>query len=121
MKALRTVSLNGLEMQARIGVYEYEREEARLFLVDISLEMPAEVKAEAVELKETLDYEKLLFIIQSVMKEPEWLLETVANRIVMAAQKEFPDATAMSIHILKKNPPLKAKVDSSSVKLFIKF
>jgi len=83
--------------------------------------MPAVVKMEAVELNETLNYETLLTIIQKEMGEVEFLLETVANRIVLAAEAVFPKATRMSIHIQKKNPPLKAKVDSSSVKLSVIF
>lgn len=121
MEANRTVSLNGLEVMAHIGVYDHEREKSRPFLIDASLEMSAEVKIEAVTLEETLNYETLLLIIQKELKEPELLLETVANRIVLAARESFPKATAMSIHIQKKNPPLKAKVDSSSVKLSVIF
>jgi len=121
MEATRTISLNGLEIQARIGVYDYERKEARPFLIDASLEMPAMVKMEAVSLEETLNYETLLSIIEKELEKPELLLETVANRIVLAARAKFPKATRMSIHIQKKNPPLKAKVDSSSVKLSLKF
>lgn len=121
MEGFRTVSLNGLEIQARIGVYDFEREEDRPFRVDASIEMPASIQEEAVALNDTLNYETLLSIIQEEIKLPELLLETVANRIVLKAKHAFPSATGMTIHIQKKNPPLKAKVDSSSVKLNVLF
>lgn len=121
MEGIRTVSLNGLEIQARIGVYDFEREEDRPFRVDASIEMPASIQEEAVALNDTLNYETLLSIIQEEIKLPELLLETVANRIVLKAKHAFPSATGMTIHIQKKNPPLKAKVDSSSVKLNVLF
>lgn len=121
MKAERTVALNGLRIQARIGIHEFEREMDVPFQMDISLSMACELKEEAVLLKESIDYEVLLLLVQEEMKKPEFLLESVVNRIALRAKEIFPDTLSMSIHLQKKNPPLNAEVDSSSVKLTISF
>lgn len=121
MQVIRTVAINGLLINARIGVYDFERLEAGLFQIDASISMQAEVKSEAVQLEESMDYEILLRIIQEQMGEVEFLLETVANRIVLQVKDTFPEAISMMLHIQKKNPPLQAEMDSSSVKLDIIF
>lgn len=121
IKAERIIALNGLECYARIGVYEEERIEGGPFCVDIEIYQPCEVREEAVELNETVDYEKLLALVQDIMEKPEFLLETVANRIVLRCREQFPQATSMMVSIQKMNPPMKAEVDSSSVTLDVSF
>ncbi|MBI1221731.1 MAG: hypothetical protein GC180_03920 [Bacteroidetes bacterium] len=121
MQAIRTVAINGLLLNARIGLYDYERINAGLFCVDAELSMVTEIKQEAVALEESMDYEVLLKIIQEEMSKAELLMESTANRIVLRVRDAFSSAISMMVHIQKKNPPLDAEMDSSSVKLEVRF
>ena len=121
MRAEREVSLNGVRIPARIGIYEFEHEHNRPFVVDFSLTMPCEIKEEAVTLADSIDYERMLAIVTGVMKEPEQLLETVANRIILLSREAFPQAVAARLSIQKKDPPLSSEADSSSVSLYVRF
>ena len=119
MKAKRTVCLNRLIIQARIGVHDFERAREADFQCDIALTMHADVKFEPVELSETMDYSELLSIIQEQTREPEFLLETVLNRIALQVFQRFPQTIHAKIHLQKLNPPLDANLHSSSVELIL--
>jgi dihydroneopterin aldolase len=121
MKAVRTVALNALEVKAHIGIYEFEHKEERPFLIDAEISMPCEISPEPVRMQESMDYEVLLALVHEEMKKPELLMETCANRIALRVIETFPVATRFSIHIQKINPPLKAEVGSSSLKLDVYF
>lgn len=121
MEALRTVALNALQVKARIGIYEFEHLEERSFLIDVELSMPCEISPEPISLEDSMDYEVLLALVHEELKMPELLMESVANRIALRIFEKFPVATRFSIHIQKINPPLKAEVGSSSVKLEVYF
>ncbi|MHB1279202.1 MAG: dihydroneopterin aldolase [Bacteroidia bacterium] len=121
MNAQRTVALNALHVTARIGVYEFERMEERPFIIDAALTMPCDIVADPVRLDESVDYEAMLALVLDELKTPEFLMESVANRLALRMKETFPVATGFFIHIQKINPPLKAEVGSSSVKLEVCF
>lgn len=119
MKAIRTVCLNGLIIPARIGVHDFERETLADFQFDIKLTMAFQPKTEPVELEETVDYSEVLDIIKKQTLEPEFLMETVLNRIALKIFEQFPEVMKTEIHLQKLNPPLDAVLRSSSVKLLV--
>lgn len=121
MNAQRTIALNALHVTARIGVYEFERMEERPFIIDAALSMVCDVTDEAVHLNESIDYEAILALVLDELKTPEYLMESVANRLALRMKEKFPVASAFTVHIQKINPPLKAEVGSSSVKLEVRF
>ncbi len=121
MQVNRRVSLNGLEIRAFHGVYEFERRQGGEYTVDAWVEELAEAQMADLELEDTLNYELLLELVQKELNRPTPLLESLANRILLRVQEVFPQATAAGIKIQKLNPPLDARVYSSSVEQTTRF
>ncbi|TNE79901.1 MAG: dihydroneopterin aldolase [Bacteroidetes bacterium] len=121
MKATRRIALNQLELYGYHGVYEHERREGGTYLIDIWVDQAFELNRDEVNLNDTLDYEKLYAIAAAEMDQPEKLIETVANRILLNVKDEFPGALSGGIQLQKLNPPMDAEIGSSSVRIEIEF
>jgi dihydroneopterin aldolase len=66
-------------------------------------------------LEESIDYEKILHIIQYRMLLPKPLLETVAFDVEADLKLNFPFISYFFFSIKKKNPQLGMRIDSSEI------
>jgi 7,8-dihydroneopterin aldolase/epimerase/oxygenase len=76
------LSVTGIECFAHHGVFEHERREGQVFLVDLTLGLDTRPAAASDDLHDTVDYGSLVAQVKAeVESDPVDLIETVAERI----------------------------------------
>ena len=110
-----TIALHGAEFFAYHGFYPEEQKLGNKFIVDVEVDFvpPTDLKAD--KISNTVDYELLHKIIDKQMKRTRKLIETVAQAIASKIKEQYPFVKTIRVTIKKLNPPLKGKVDYSSI------
>ena len=76
------LSITGIECFAHHGVFDVERREGQVFVVDLTLGLDTAPAAASDDLQDTVDYGSLVGSVKSaVERDPVDLIETVAQRI----------------------------------------
>lgn len=76
------ITLTGLRVRGRHGVFDFERAEGQDFVVDVTLELDTVPAAASDELSDTVHYGELAESLAAVISgEPVNLLETLAGRL----------------------------------------
>ena len=73
------ISLNGLEFNSKIGLFDLEKENGNTFIVNVSIDIDKIIYDDTIE--GTVDYSNLFSIIDREMSKEYNLIETVAHRI----------------------------------------
>lgn len=95
------VFAENLEFVGRHGVYAEERDEGRLFRIDIAAELDHWATGDEVD--DTLDYRRLINIVLEVgLGESVKLIETLGYRIVERAFSQHAEIHSMSLTIRKR-------------------
>lgn len=82
MNAPDTITLTGLRVFGRHGVFDFERDQGQDFVVDVVLELDTRAAAASDELADTVHYGELAEALAAVVEgEPVSLLETLAQRL----------------------------------------
>jgi dihydroneopterin aldolase len=80
-----TITLTGLMVRGRHGVFDFEREQGQDFVLDVALEIDTVPAAASDELADTVDYGALATSLAEIVGgEPVNLLETLAARLAGA-------------------------------------
>ena len=104
------ISLNGIELIGKIGVYKQEHAIGTKCLIDIELTAPLKKSGESDELADALDYEVVLAAVKKCMQNQYYLMEAAARAIGVELIELFPDVSAIKIHVHKIKPLLEANV-----------
>ena len=99
------LKIHDLVVETKIGVFDWERNEAQKIWVD--LEMPIDARRAAVtdNVKLTLDYGALITMIRNQVEHKTYkLLETMAEEIAGIAVSQFR-ATQVSVRVKKRSLP----------------
>ncbi|MCW4385406.1 dihydroneopterin aldolase [Salinibacterium sp. SYSU T00001] len=76
------LTLTGLRATAHHGVFEHERREGQVFVVDVTVWLDLSASAQSDDLASTIHYGELAAeIVAAVERDPVDLIETVAQRI----------------------------------------
>jgi dihydroneopterin aldolase len=76
------LAVRGIECFAHHGVFDFERREGQVFLVDLVLGIDTAPAAASDDLRDTVDYGSLVAQVkEAVERDPVDLIETVAQRI----------------------------------------
>jgi len=95
------IRIHDLHARMILGVYEWEKENARDIYLDITLEVPDERAMQSDKITDTLDYGKVTeAVVQAVTSSPAELIETLLAR-ALEAIGTFPMVTVASVRILK--------------------
>jgi dihydroneopterin aldolase len=79
------ITLTGLRVHGRHGVFDHEREAGQDFIVDVSLRTSTREAAASDDLKHTVDYGALADTLADIVAgEPVNLIETLAERLADA-------------------------------------
>ncbi len=79
------ISLTGLRVRGRHGVYDFEREQGQDFVVDVVLELDLSAAAASDDVADTVHYGELAERLVAVITgEPVNLIETLAERVAGA-------------------------------------
>ena len=118
-ESLITIRLHDMEFFAHHGVFEQEKIEGNIFLVNLELTTKAPKGCTTDCIEDTLNYQLLFDIVKEEMAVPSDLLEHVAGRIIRRVRAVFPGIRSGSVSISKLNPPLGGEVAASRVTLAI--
>ena len=117
-----TVSLENLSFFAHHGVMSMENIVGNEFNVTLHVYLdPARLEKDITGdqseefLEHTVSYADLYEIVETVMKTPCQLLETVAIRASKAISHKFPEISGGKIKICKVTPPIPGITGSASV------
>lgn len=112
---LDEIRLTGLRATAHHGVFEHERREGQLFVVDLIVRLPLAAAAAGDDLAATVHYGELAeAVVAAVESDPVDLIETVAERIAAVALG-FPAAHEVVVTVHKPNAPITVPFDDVSV------
>ena len=76
------LAVTGIECNAHHGVFDFERREGQVFLVDLVLGLDTRVAAASDDLGDTVNYGSLALDVKAaVERDPVDLIETVVQRI----------------------------------------
>ncbi len=100
------LAVRGIEIHAHHGVFDFERRDGQVFLVDLVLGLDTRPAAESDDLAQTVDYGALVAEVRTAVEnDPVDLIETLTQRIadvcLATEQVEWVDVT---VH--KPNAPI---------------
>ena len=79
------ITLTGLRVRGRHGVYDFERVQGQEFVVDVTLEIDLGPAARSDDVRDTVHYGKVAErLVAIVAGEPVNLIETLADRLAAA-------------------------------------
>ena len=100
------ITLTGLRVRGFHGVFEHERREGQVFVIDAELELDLTRAAASDDLAETVDYGALAGALADIVAgEPVDLIETLADRLVAACLAD-PRVAAATVTVHKPNAPI---------------
>jgi dihydroneopterin aldolase len=109
------IDLTGIEVYARHGVLEHEREKAQVFRVDVSAYLDLSLPGETDDLADAVDYSALALEIREVVGSESYkLIETVAAKVAEVVLSHAKVTKAV-VTIHKPNAPIDMAFDDVSV------
>lgn len=111
------VRIANLKLFAYHGVLPQERVVGAYYIINIGVAADFSRALESDALEDTLSYAGVYEVVKAEMAVPSKLLEHVAGRICRAVLERFPTAEAVTLEILKENPPMGADVRGAGVYL----
>lgn len=103
---LDTLTLTGLEVFAHHGVFDFERADGQIFLLDLTVWLDTVGAAAGDDLTQTLHYGELAVeVAEAAAAEPVDLIETLAERIATLVLAH-PVATRVSVTVHKPDAPI---------------
>lgn len=98
----------GIECFAHHGVFDHERRDGQLFVVDLVLGVDTRPAAASDDLRDTVDYGSLVdHVVREVSRDPVDLIETLAQRIAdVCLLDDRVEWAAVTVH--KPDAPIQA-------------
>lgn len=85
-RTLDELTITGIECRGHHGVFDFEREQGQLFVVDLTLGLDTGAAAASDDLGDTIDYGRLVDrVVEAVEHDPVDLVETLAQRLANVA------------------------------------
>jgi 7,8-dihydroneopterin aldolase/epimerase/oxygenase len=105
MSNLLTISLNNVRFRAYHGLYPEERQKGNDFVVNMQVSyVPG--AGTIFSLDDTIDYAALFDIINTQMRKPVDLLETLVQQMTQEVHHKFPQVKTVNVSVEKLNPPI---------------
>lgn len=100
--------ITGLEIYAHHGVFDFERRDGQIFVIDLDLELDTSLAAASDALSNTLDYGSLVAqVVTAVEQDPVDLIETLAQRIADVCLA-FVMVERVEVTVHKPHAPIEA-------------
>ena len=100
--------IRGLEIFAHHGVFDFERRDGQIFVIDLDLELDTRGAAASDDLSDTLDYGSLVARVETAAKQdPVDLIETLAQRIADVCL-EYTMVERVEVTVHKPQAPIQA-------------
>lgn len=96
----------GLELVAKHGYYDEERQAGNQFRFDVCVSTPTNRAAKTDDLDDTVDYATIAALIKQAADGPSAkLVETLAERVADSLLGQFASAAEVRVRVAKLNPP----------------
>jgi len=106
VSVLDQIVLTGLRATAFHGVFENERRDGQVFVIDVTVHLDFAAAAEGDDLGQTIHYGELAEeVVASVERDPVDLIETVAERIA-GVVLTHPAAQFVTVTVHKPSAPI---------------
>jgi len=106
-----TIYLNDLKLQAKLGVFEWEREKSREFLTQAKIELKAGKGIRNDDLSSTIDYAELESFLLDHTASQEWqLIERLLESLADSALNKFPTIEKITLTLHKPQALEKSNV-----------
>lgn len=97
------LAVRGIEIHAHHGVFDFERRDGQVFVIDLVLGLQTRSAAASDDLADTVDYGTLVTDVRTAVEnDPVNLIETLAQRIadvcLASEQVEWVDVTVHKPH-----------------------
>ena len=102
------------------GVMEQERLVGGYYLVTLTVEADLTAAVQSDDVADTVNYASLYALVEREMDIPSRLLEHVAGRIGRRVLEEFDRITALTVRVVKENPPMGADCRGAGVEVKFK-
>lgn len=112
-----TIGLEGARFRAPIGYYEEEQLTGNEFIIDVFVQTDASGAGYTDDLGGTVNYQTIYWLVQSEVKKPAQLIESLAQRIVDRIEKQFEQVSGVKLKVTKLHPPLGGEVRAASVEM----
>ena len=108
------IKIKGIKVYAHHGDLKEEQKLGGHFLVDVLLKFDCLKVQKSDDLSDTVDYVKVVEIVESLMQTPSKMLEHAAGRI---ANKlcELKNVSSVEVEVEKMSPPINANFKKISV------
>jgi dihydroneopterin aldolase len=110
-----TLRLTGLRANAFHGVFEHERRDGQVFIIDVAVTLDLSAASTGDDLTKTIHYGELASeIVTAVESDPVDLIETIALRVAdLVLAHEAAEAVEVTIH--KPSAPITVPFTDVSV------
>jgi 7,8-dihydroneopterin aldolase/epimerase/oxygenase len=100
------ITLTGLRVRGRHGVFEFEREQGQDFVVDVHLDLDLGPAVASDHVNDTVHYGELAGRLAEIVGgEPVNLIETLADRLLTACLDD-PRVSAAEVTVHKPQAPI---------------
>jgi dihydroneopterin aldolase len=115
MTELDRLTLTGLRATAFHGVFDHERRDGQVFVIDVVVYLDIRAAAESDDVAATIHYGELaVAVVAAVESEPVDLIETVAERIA-GVVLAHPVAQRVTVTLHKPSAPITVPFEDVSV------
>lgn len=84
------IIIEGLRVEALIGVYDWERDTTQALVVDAELYVDLQIAADSDLVADTVDYAKVAALLQLVAKQSQYeLLEALTQQMMLEVMQRF--------------------------------
>ena len=94
-----------------------EQKVGATFTIDLKIDTDFTQAMETDQLDGTISYAEICEVVRREMAIPSQLLEHVGGRIVKALQQQFPGIKAISLRLIKDNPPMGADLQGAGIEI----
>ena len=110
-KANSIIGIEGMHFYAYHGVYAHEKETGAHYTVDVYLNTDIDKAAQSDSVSDTINYEKVFSITETVINIPTNLIEKVCEDILDSIISEFSSISELKVRVTKHSPPIKGRVE----------
>ncbi len=121
MHSQDTIRLKNATFYAYHGVASDEQNLGGKFEVDVEIKSDLSAAIQSDNLKQTLDYEAIYKLVESVVTAKKYyLLEVLAHTIGREILLTFPPVEFVGVKVRKPHPPVKGVVDYVEVEVSLR-
>ena len=111
------IRIKSLKIEARHGVYEFERKKDNSFELDIEIPLPLEKSGQSDKLDDTIDYGDIVSITTKAFSEKNYDLVEAAAESVCEKLLEALNVAKVILRVRKPHAPINADFDTIEVEL----